>query len=137
MGININRINQTNIIPIAIYITYFYFSQFPVPNVCLVLLASYLIQIPKHRSFFMRGLQFSICKRHILRTGYHSNIEWLPYHRKLSHKSTGQFLTIKQFGSHQSACPSNQPAGQISQLVCKIMTIQLCLVFLCCKTLKR
>ena len=135
MGININGINKANIILIAIYITSFVFSQFYVLNVLPVLLASTLIQIPRHRRFLMRGLRLSLCERHSLRNSYHSNIEWLMYHRKLSHKSTGQFLTVDKSISQQSACPSNQPEVQCSQLVCKIMTIQYCSVFLCCEQL--
>ena len=95
MGINIIGINQTNIIQIAIYITSFVFSQFPLPNYLPVLVASFLIQILKHRRFLMRVLRLSLCKQHSSRTGYHSNIEWLMYQRKTSHKSTGQFFNSK------------------------------------------
>ena len=136
MGININGINLTNIIQIAIYITSFDFSQFPLPFLLPVLLARYLIQIPRHRRFLMRGLRLSLCERHSLRNSYHSNIEWLMYHIKLSHKITGKFLTVDKSISQQSACPSNQPEVQCSQLVCKIMTIQCRSVFLWCKKLK-
>ena len=136
MGIHINRINQANIIIIAIYITFFVFSQLPVPNDIPVLLASNLIHIPKHRRFLMRGHQMSLCKHHILRTSCHPNMELVPYQRKHSHKSTGRFLTVNQYFSQQSAWSSNQPAVKLSQLVCKVMTRQFCSIFLSCKRLE-
>ena len=84
----------------------------------------------------MRGIWSSLCKCHSLRTTYHSKTEWVPYQRKLSHKSTGQFLTINQSCSQQSAWYLNRPAAQRSHPVCKIVNSQWCSVFLCCKKLK-
>ena len=133
MGINTNVIYQTNIILNAVYITYSVLSQFPLPNFHPVPLARNLTRIPKLRHFLMRGQQSVLCKLHILNTSYHSKSEWVPYQRKLSHKSTGTFLTINQYFSQQSDGPSNRPAVHHSHPVCKIMTRKYCSVFLCCK----
>ena len=102
-GININEINQTNIIINAIYTTYLVLSQFPLPNVHPIPLASNLISIPKLRRFLMRGQQLSLFQRHSSSTSYHSKTGWLTYQRQLSNKSTGRFPTINQPRSQQSA----------------------------------
>ena len=68
MGVNINGINKTNIIWIALYITYSILWLFPIPKVLLVSLASNLIGMITYRHFLMRGIQYCFCKRHILRT---------------------------------------------------------------------
>ena len=64
--------------------------------------------MPKLRPFLMRGQQSSLCQRHSSRTSYHSNTGWVTHQRKLSNKSNGQFLTINQYFSQQSAWTSNQ-----------------------------
>ena len=68
MGININGFNQTNIILIALYITYSVLSWFPPHSLLYVSLARNQIGITKHNHFLMRGLWSSLWKRHILRT---------------------------------------------------------------------
>ena len=84
----------------------------------------------------MRGHRLSLCKRHSLWNIYHSMIKWLPYKRKLSHKSTGPRRTINQSGSHKSAWPSNGPVVKRSRPLFKILTRQCCFVLLSCKQWK-
>ena len=136
MGINNIGINKTNIILIALYIIYSVLTWLFLTYVLSGLLASNLIGITKHRHFLMRGLQPSFWKRHSLSNSYHSNTEWVTYQRKLSHMRTSQIQTVNIFRSQKSIWPLNCPHVQRSHLVCKIMTLLCCSVFLCCKTLK-
>ena len=92
--------------------------------------------MPKLGRFFMISQLSILCKHHSSRTSYHSKTNWVPNHRKLSHKSTGRFLTINQSWLQQSAWPSNWPVVQHSHPVWKIMTRQCCSLFLCCKKIK-
>ena len=136
MDININGINRTNMILVAVYITYSILLWFPIPRVLPVPLAGNFIGITKHGCFLMRGLWSSFCKFHSSRTSYHSNMEWTPYQRKISHLSNGIIPIVNQSRSQQSAWPSNRPRVQRSHPVWKIMTLICCFVFLCCKKLK-
>ena len=60
----------------------------------------------------MIGQQLYFCPCHIPRTSFNSKTGWLSYQIKLSHKSTGQFLTINQPHYQQFDDPLNQPAVQ-------------------------
>ena len=133
MGLNINETDQTNIILNTIKITYSVLLRFPLPYVWPIPLASNLIRMPKLRQFLMIGQRSSLCHCHILRSSYHSKTGWVPYQIRRSHKSTRRFLTINQPRPQQSAWPSNCPAVQRSHPLCRIMTLQCCSVFLCCK----
>ena len=114
MVININIINQTNIILIVISITYYVLSRFCLPKGLSVTLASNVIWTTKNRRFLMRYIWSSFCKCRILGNNYQSNIEWVPYHRKVSHYSNSLIPTVKQ------SCSQN---------------ISLTLEFYCCSAL--
>ena len=79
MCTNINVINQTYIMIIAIYSTYSVLSQFHLPNIHSILLARNLIGTTKYRRFLMRGLRSSLCKHNSLGASYHSNTECVLY----------------------------------------------------------
>ena len=130
MDININEINRTNMILIAVYITYYILLWSPIPNVLSVPLAGNLIGITEHRRFFMRGLWSNFCKYHSSRTSYHSNTEWVPYQIKLSHFRTGQIIKVEQSCCQQSFWLSNRPAAHRLHMVCKKMNLLWCSVFL-------
>ena len=133
MGTNINGINQTNIILISIKRNYSVFSWFHLHKFVSVLLARNLIGKTKHRCFLMRGLWSSFCKNHSWRTIYHSNMEWVPYQIKLSHKSTSWIPTVNQSLSQQPAWHSNCPRVHRLYPIFKTITLLCCSVFLCCK----
>ena len=113
MGININKIDQTNIILNDIYITYSFFSRFPLPYVRPVHLLRNLIRIPKLRGFLMRGQRQSLCQRHGSRTGSHLKTGWLPYQRKLSHKS----IYITYYFLQRLPVPYVHPLPVVSNLI--------------------
>ena len=62
-------------------------STFSIPIALYVPLARNLINMTKHRHFLIRVLQSSLCKHYSSRTSYHSKKDWVPYQRKLCHKS--------------------------------------------------
>ena len=111
-------------------------SWLPLPNVLPTLLARKLRGITQHKGFLMRGIRSSFFKWPSLRNSYHSNMEWVPYQRKIIHLRNGQITTVNQSRSQQSSWPSNHPRVKRSHPVRKIMTLLCCSIFLGCKTLK-
>ena len=66
----------------------------------------------KTEALEMIGQKSNLCACHISRTSFNSWTGWVPYQIKILHKSTSQFLNIKQPHDQQSADPSNRSAVQ-------------------------
>ena len=112
MGRNINEIDNTNIVINGKKINYSVLLRFCLPIFRPMPFASNLIVMPKLRRFLMIGQRSNLCQRHNPRTSFNSNKGWLPYHIRLSHKSTGRFPTINQPHYQQWTDHSNRHAVQ-------------------------
>ena len=130
---DINGTNETNIILIGLWSTYYVFSCFLLPNVHYVPLTSNIVGIPKHRHFFIGGLISSLCKDISSRTTYHSKTEWVPYQIKLIHLDSCHIPTLNQYCFQQSDWPPNCPHVHRKHSVLKIITLLCSSVFFFCK----
>ena len=79
MGINIDEINWTEIILVAIYITYSVVYWWPLPNICPVSLPRKLNEDNKKRVLFEERSSIGFLSTPRSRTSYYDSTDWVLY----------------------------------------------------------
>ena len=129
MGININYIDKTEIILIAIYSPYSVVQCLPLPKFRPITLACNLTRVTENKHFSKRVTQLVVCQRHTTSTSYHDWKNWVLYRIKLIHLSTIRITIENQTCSQWLAWPSIFSTVQFLHPVCKRVHLLCCLFF--------